>query len=92
METLAQEWIEEGKSIGFDLGKKEGIDIGKKEGIDIGKKEGIEVARRQMVHAMLENGFAEETIARLLNTSEAEVKQLLENSTANHDSAPAENR
>ena len=41
METLAQEWIDEGKSIGFDLGKKEGIDIGKKEGIDIGKKEGI---------------------------------------------------
>ena len=34
METLAQEWIEEGKSIGFDLGKKEGIDVGKREGID----------------------------------------------------------
>ena len=33
METLAQEWIDEGKSIGFDLGKKEGIYIGKKEGI-----------------------------------------------------------
>lgn len=31
METLAQEWIKEGKSIGFDLHKKEGIDIGKKE-------------------------------------------------------------
>ncbi|MCE7989357.1 MAG: hypothetical protein DYG89_50025 [Caldilinea sp. CFX5] len=100
METLAQEWIEEGKSIGFDLGKKEGIDIGKKEGIDIGKKEGIdigkkegmEVARRQMVRAMLENGFAEEMIARLLNTSEADIKQLLENSTANDDSAPSENR
>jgi hypothetical protein len=28
METLAQEWIEEGKSIGFDLGKKEGIGQG----------------------------------------------------------------
>lgn len=28
METLAQEWIEEGKSIGFDLGKKEGIEQG----------------------------------------------------------------
>jgi hypothetical protein len=33
METLAQEWIEEGKTIGFDLGKQEGIDIGKQEGI-----------------------------------------------------------
>lgn len=28
METLAQEWIEEGKSIGFDLGEKEGIEQG----------------------------------------------------------------
>lgn len=65
METLAQEWIEEGKSLGFDLGKKEGIDIG------------MEAARRQMVRAMAENGFAEETIARLLNTTEAEVQQLL---------------
>jgi predicted transposase YdaD len=83
METLAQEWIEEGKSIGL----KEGIDIGKKEGIDIGKKEGREVAQRQIVRAMVENGFAQETIARLLNTSEAEVKQLLENLTENDDGA-----
>jgi hypothetical protein len=107
METLAQEWIEEGKSIGLkegidigkkegidigkkegiDIGKKEGIDIGKKEGIDIGKKEGREVAQRQIVRAMVENGFAQETIARLLNTSEAEVKQLLENLTENDDGA-----
>jgi predicted transposase YdaD len=86
METLAQEWIEEGKSLGFDLGKKEDIDIGKKEGIDIG----MEAARRQMVRAMTENGFATETIAHLLNTSEAEVQQLLAAQPAHERSAPPE--
>ncbi len=47
METMAQEWIEEGKKEGIDIGKKEGIDIGKKEGIDIGKKEGIDIGKRE---------------------------------------------
>ncbi|MCE7987762.1 MAG: hypothetical protein DYG89_41895 [Caldilinea sp. CFX5] len=48
METLAQEWIEEGKSIGFDLGKKEGIDIGKKEGLG----QGIAAQRQTLLHLL----------------------------------------
>jgi hypothetical protein len=52
METLAQEWIEEGKSIGksigFDLGKKEGIDIGKKEGIE----QGIAAQQQTLLHLL----------------------------------------
>jgi hypothetical protein len=54
METLAQEWIEEGKLIG----KKEGIDIGKKEGIDIGEKRGKLVAQRQTLLHLLQWRFA----------------------------------
>ena len=54
MESMAQEWIEEGKAIG----KKEGIDIGKKEGIDIGKKEGKLEAQRQTLLHLLQWRFA----------------------------------
>jgi hypothetical protein len=50
MESMAQEWIEEGKAIG----KKEGFDIGKKEGIDIGKQ----VAQRQTLLHLLQWRFA----------------------------------
>ncbi len=64
METLAQEWIEEGKSIGFDLGKKEGID----EGIDIGKKQGVEqgmvAAQRQTLLHLLQWRFALAPVAQ----------------------------
>ena len=52
METLAQEWIDEGKSIGFDLGKKEGIDIGKKEGIAQGLGQGIAAQRQTLLHLL----------------------------------------
>jgi predicted transposase YdaD len=74
METLAQEWIEEGK----EIGKREGIDIGKREGIDIGKRQGMAATQRQVVQAMVANGFAMATIAQLLNISEVEVQQLSE--------------
>ena len=53
METLAQEWIEEGKTIGFDLGKKEGIDIGKKEGV----AQGMVTAQRQTLLHLLQWRF-----------------------------------
>ncbi|MFZ4658290.1 MAG: Rpn family recombination-promoting nuclease/putative transposase [Caldilineaceae bacterium] len=53
METLAQEWIEEGKTIGFDLGKKEGIDIGKKEGL----AQGMVTAQRQTLLHLLQWRF-----------------------------------
>lgn len=46
METMAQEWIEEGKLLGIDIGKKEGIDIGKL------------VAQRQTVLHLLQWRFA----------------------------------
>ncbi|MEZ4869229.1 MAG: hypothetical protein R3C14_48350 [Caldilineaceae bacterium] len=59
METLAQEWIEEGKSIGFDIGKKEGIE----EGIEKGKRE----AQRQTLLHLLQWRFSpgEEELVRL---------------------------
>ena len=57
METLAQEWIEEGKTIGFDLGKQEGIDIGKQEGIDIGIEQGA-AAQRQTLLRLAQWRFA----------------------------------
>jgi hypothetical protein len=68
-ETIRQE--------GIDIGKKEGIDIGKKEGIDIGKKEGIEERNRQIVQAMISNGFPLSTIAQLLDLPLPEVERLL---------------
>jgi hypothetical protein len=50
MQTLAQEWIEEGKLLGIDIGKQVGIDIGKQqgkqEGIDIGKQVGIDIGKQ----------------------------------------------
>ncbi len=81
METMAQEWIEEGKKEGIDIGKREGIDIGKREGIDIGKREGIDIgieeARRQIICAMSNNGFDPAAIAQLLSLPEEDVKRLL---------------
>ena len=53
METMAQEWIEEGKKEGIDIGKKEGIDIGKKEGIEQGKL----IAQRQTLLQLLQFRF-----------------------------------
>ena len=51
METMAQEWIEEG----IDIGKKEGIDIGKKEGIEQGKL----LSQRQTLLRLLAKRFPE---------------------------------
>ena len=53
------------------------FDIGKKEGIDIGKKEGIDERNRQIVQAMVGNGFALPTIATLLALPLPEVERLL---------------
>lgn len=69
--------LERERELIFDSGKKEGIDIGKKEGIDIGKKEGVEERNRQIVHAMVANGFALSAIATLLSLPLPEVERLL---------------
>jgi len=57
METMAQEWIEEGKQIGF----KEGRDEGRKEGRDEGRKEGevegVRRGRREMIMYVLRRRF-----------------------------------
>ena len=69
--------LEREREVIFDNGKKEGIDIGKKEGIDIGKKEGFDERNRQIVQAMVANGFPLPTIAELLALSLPEVERLL---------------
>lgn len=61
------------------------FDNGKKEGIDIGKKEGIEERNRQIVHAMVANGFALSAIASLLALSLPEVEHLLATQEKNSD-------
>ena len=57
METMAQEWIQEGEA----KGKKEGIDIGKKEGIQIGEERGEArgklIAQRQIMVQLLHHRF-----------------------------------
>ena len=53
METMAQEWIQEGEA----KGKKEGIDIGKKEGIQIGEARGKLIAQRQIMVQLLHHRF-----------------------------------
>ncbi len=64
------------------------FDSGKKEGIDIGKKEGIEERNRQIIHAMVANGFALSAIADLLSLPVSEVEHLLTKQTEN-SSAPS---
>lgn len=53
METMAQEWIEEGKQIGFE----EGRDEGRKEGRKEGEAEGLRRGRREMIMYVLRRRF-----------------------------------
>lgn len=61
METLAQEWIEEGKLIGFDIGKQAGIEEGIEKGI---------VAQRQSILRLLAWRFTPTAEALALYTTQ----------------------
>ncbi|MCE7988947.1 MAG: hypothetical protein DYG89_47945, partial [Caldilinea sp. CFX5] len=49
----------------------------RQEGFDSGKKEGIQERNRQVVQAMVANGFPLPTIAALLNLSLSEIELLV---------------
>lgn len=57
-------------------------------GIDIGKKEGVKERNRQIVQAMVANGFALSTIAQLLALSVDEVEALLTSQPAEDATTP----
>lgn len=66
METMAQEWIEEGK------------DIGKKEGVQIGEASGKHEQQRLTAQRMHEAGQPASMIAFVLGIIESEVQSLLD--------------
>ena len=64
--------------------KAEGINIGKSQGISIGRSQGISIGRNQgkriSIINMLKMGFPIETISKISETSEDEIKKIAKNS------------
>ncbi len=65
MGTIAQTWVEQGRSEGLERGRAEGIERGRAEGIERGRAEGIERGRAEGLERGLERGRSE-ALAELL--------------------------
>ena len=71
------------KAEGINIGKSQGISIGRSQGINIGKSQGISIGRNQgkriSIINMLKMGFPIETISKISETSEDEIKKIAKN-------------
>ena len=75
-----EEGITLGKAEGISLGKEEGITLGKAEGITLGKEEGKAEGKRlsAKIIKLHQKGYAAAAIAKELQTTIAEVQEVVE--------------
>jgi predicted transposase YdaD len=89
MGTLAQKWIDEGRTKGINIGKAEGItegiSIGEARGISIGEARGISIGeaagkaegKTELIKLMVQNGNSVDTISKMVNMPADEIKKLI---------------